>query len=141
MDNLLKQKDEIRDSFNKIATVLFTHLANKYPETEFGTYRITIHKYITELPYEPVAQFIKHVYSNDNFREKIIAGDETFFLTQTYDDHSSEQNQIFMMKDIWTKMDQHNKQFVKNAFKSLVDRCKLYIDVLCDINKIKNTKH
>ena len=42
-----------------------------------------------------------------------------------------------MMKDIWLKMDQNNKQFVKNAFKSLVERSKLYIDVLCDINKMK----
>ena len=42
-----------------------------------------------------------------------------------------------MMKDIWIKMDQANKLFVKNTFKSLVERTTLYIDVLCDINKLK----
>lgn len=137
MDTLLKSKDEIKESFNKIVLILCTHLANKYPDTDFGTYKITINKYVSELPYEPIANFIKFVYSNDVYRNKILSGDESFFLNQTYDEHVDVSSHIFMMKDIWIKMDQANKTFVKNTFKSLVERTTLYIDVLCEINKLK----
>jgi hypothetical protein len=137
MDTLLKSKDEIKDSFNKIVLILCTHLANKYPDTDFGKYKITINKYVTDFPYEPIANFIKFVYSNDTYRNKILAGDESFFLNQTYDEHQDVSSHIFMMKDIWVTMDQSNKTFVKNTFKSLVERTTLYIDVLCEINKLK----
>jgi hypothetical protein len=43
-----------------------------------------------------------------------------------------------MIKDIWNGMDDNNKKFVKMTFKSLVERTQLYVDVLCDINKLKN---
>ena len=138
MDTLLKTKDEIKDSFNKIVGIFCTHMANKYPDSTFGIYRQTIHNYITELSYEPIAQFIKYVYSNDEYRRKILVGDETFFINQSYDGYSSNANtHIFMMKDIWGTMDDNNKKFVKMTFKSLVERTQLYVDVLCDINKAK----
>lgn len=140
MDQLLFKKDEVKDSFNKIVSLLCTHLGNKYPLTQFGVYKNTIHKYITELPYEPISVFIKYVYSNDVYRTKIISGDETFFINQTYDSHENIENyssQIFMMKDIWIQMDAQNKNFIKQAFKNLIERCQVYIDILCEINKLK----
>jgi hypothetical protein len=139
IDTLLKTKDEIKDSFNKVVGIFCTHMANKYPESTFGMYRQTIHNYITDLSYEPIAQFIKYVYSNDEYRKKIIVGDETFFINQSYDDFSNQSTHIFMMKDIWGTMDENNKKFVKMTFKSLVERTKLYVDVLYDINKFKNS--
>ncbi len=140
MDTLLKSKDEIKDSFNKVVSILCNHLANKYPESTFGMYRQTIHNYINDLPYEPIAQFIKHVYSKDEYRQKILIGDETFFVNQTYDDYSNHETHIFMIKDIWNGMDDNNKKFIKMTFKSLVERTQLYVDVLCDINNAKNKK-
>jgi hypothetical protein len=140
MDKLLVTKNEIKDSFNKIVSMICTHLGNKYPDTQFGKYKHTIHKYITELPYEPISVFIKYVYSNDIYRNKILAFDETFFINQSYDSYENYQDystQIFMMKDIWLQMDTTNKTFIKQAFKNLIERCDLYVDILCQINKIK----
>ena len=84
MEKLLKTKEEIKDSFNKIVQMMCTYLANKYPDTYFNIYRTTIHKYITELSYEPIALFIKYIYSNDNYRNGILQGDESFFVNENY---------------------------------------------------------
>jgi hypothetical protein len=139
MNDLLNKKDEIKNSFNKIVMMICSHLGNKYPDTNFGKYKHTITKYITELPYEPIAMFIKYVYSNDTYRNKILMGDETFFLNQNFDQYDTDLSQIFMMKDIWNKMDLSNKNFIKQAFKNLVERTDVYIDILCSINKLKKT--
>ena len=135
MDKLLKNKDEIRDSFNKIVLIICTHLGNKFPNTDFGQYRNTINSYITDFPYEPFSVFIKYVYSNDIYREKILNGDETFFINQKYENDNSAK--IFMMKNILVELDISNKNFIKNTFKNLIERCNVYIDILCSINKLK----
>lgn len=135
MDKLLKNKDEIRDSFNKIVSIICTHLGNKFPNTDFGQYRNTINSYITEFPYEPISVFIKYIYSNDIYREKILNGDETFFINQTYENDNSAK--IFMIKNIWVEMDISNKNFIKSTFKNLIERCDVYIDILWSINKLK----
>ena len=140
METLLETKESIKDSFNKIVSMLSTHIGNKYPETYFGTYKKTIALYLTDLPYEPISMFIKYIYSNDEYRNKIINDDETFFMNQTFDGYPIDQKdtaQIFMMKGIWNKMDTANKNFIKHAFKNLIERTSLYIDVLCSINKLK----
>jgi hypothetical protein len=144
MEKLLKTKEEIKDSFNKIVQMMCTYLGNKYPDTYFHIYRTTIHKYITELSYEPIALFIKYIYSNDNYRNSIIAGDESFFVNENYHkylyngvDYSSDESQIFVMKDIWVKMDDQNKKFIQQTFKNLIERTTLYVDVLCSINNLK----
>jgi hypothetical protein len=145
IENLLKTKDEIKDSFNKIAWMMCVHIGNKYPDTYFYIYRTTIQKYITELSYEPIALFIKYIYSNDGYRNKILTGDESFFMNENYHQYldktetsyNQDTSQIFVMKDVWGKMDDQNKNFVRQAFKNLVDRTELYVDVLCSINKLK----
>lgn len=137
MESLTNTKKEVQDSFNKIILNMCNHLAKKYPQTYFGIYYDTVVKFITERPNEPIAYFIKYVYSNDEYREKIIAQDDSYFMGQSYEDVPQDTVKIFEIKDLWTSLDDTNKKLIKVTFKHLVDKSKLYVDVLSDINKLK----
>jgi len=137
MESLTNTKKEVQDSFNKIILNMCNHLAKKYPQTYFGIYHDTAVKFITERPNEPIAYFIKYVYSNDEYREKIIAQDDSYFMGQSYEDVPQDTVKIFEIKDLWTSLEMTNKKLIKVTFKHLVDRSKLYVDVLSDINKLK----
>ena len=136
LEQLQQAKDEIKDSFNKISRVMVNHLANKYPESYFGIFLHSILGYIDRKPYEPIALFIKHVYSKDGYREKIIAQDEDFFMNQTYSGVTDE-SKLFETMEIWKTMDDQNKKLMKQTFKAYIERVDKYIEVLSQMNSFK----
>jgi quinol monooxygenase YgiN len=135
-EKLHQAKDDIKDSFNKISRIMVTHLANKYPESYFGIFLNSILSYFDRKPYEPIALFIKHVYSKDGFREKILAQDDEFFMNQTYDAVTDE-SKLFQTMEIWKSMDEQNKKLIKQTFKALVERVDKYVEVLSQLNSLK----
>ena len=135
LDQLQKAKDDIKDSFNKISRVMVTHLANKYPDSYFGIFLNSILSYMERKPYEPIALFIKHVYSKDGYREKIIAQDEKFFMNQTYSAVTDE-SKLFQTMEIWQSMDEQNKKLIKQTFKAFVERVDKYVEVLSQMNSL-----
>ena len=138
MESLIKTKQEVQESFNKIILNMCDHMAKKYPNTYFGIYHDTAVKFITERPTEPIAYFIKHVYSNDEYRTKILAQDESYFMGQKYSEVGQDHSvKIFEIKELWTTLDDNTKKLIKLTFKHLADRTKLYVDILSDINKLK----
>lgn len=142
LKQLLQSKDELKDSFNKISLTLFNHLARKYPHSYFNSYNQTINSFFTERGYEPIALYIKYVYSNDSYRTRILAGDDSFFLGESYTDISNaadmNQMRIFNLKDLWGTMDDANKRITKQSFKTITERTEMYIEVLGQINEHKN---
>jgi hypothetical protein len=136
LELLQKAKDDIKDSFNKISRVMVTHLANKYPESYFGIFLNSILSYMERKPYEPISLFIKHVYSKDGYREKILSQDDGFFMNQTYTDVTDE-SKLFQTMEIWKTMDEQNKKLIKQTFKAFVERVDKYIEVLSQINSLK----
>ena len=101
MDELLKNKQEVQESFNKIITTMYNHLAKKYPQSYFGIYSDTANKFIVERPNEPISYFIKYVYSNDEYRTKILAQDESYFMGQEYSEVGQDHSvKIFKINDV-----------------------------------------
>ena len=139
-EQLQEVKDEIKDSFNKISRVMVTHLAHKYPESYFGIFLNSILSYIDRKPYEPIALFIKHVYSKDGYREKILAQDDDFFMNQSYSAVTDE-SKLFQTMEIWKSMDEQNKKIIRQTFKAFVERVDKYIDVLSQINSLKKSNN
>ena len=138
MDELLNSKQEIQDSFNKIMLTMYNHLAKKFPQSYFGIYSDTANKFVSERPNEPISYFIKYVYSNDEYREKIFAQDDSYFMNQNYSEVPQEKSmKIFEIKELWNTLDDNTKKLIKLTFKHLADRTKLYVDILSDINKLK----
>lgn len=136
LEQLQKAKDEIKDSFNKISRVMITHLANKYPESYFGIFINSILSYMERKPYEPIALFIKHVYSKDGYREKILVQDDDFFMNQTYSTVTDE-SKLFQTMEIWKTMDTQNKKLIKQTFKAFIERVDKYVEVLAQMNTLK----
>jgi len=136
IEQLQQAKDDIKDSFNKISRVMVTHLANKYPESYFGIFLNSILGYIERKPYEPIALFIKHVYSHDGYREKILAQDDDFFMNQTYSAVTDE-SKLFQTMEIWKSMDNQNKKLIKQTFKAFIERVDKYVEVLAQMNSLK----
>jgi len=136
IEQLQQAKDDIKDSFNKISRVMVTHLANKYPESYFGIFLNSILGYIDRKPYEPIALFIKHVYSHDGYREKILAQDDSFFINQTYSAVTDE-SKLFQTMEIWKSMDNQNKKLIKQTFKAFIERVDKYVEVLAQMNSLK----
>ena len=138
IEQLQQAKDDIKDSFNKISRVMVTHLANKYPESYFGIFLNSILGYIDRKPYEPIALFIKHVYSHDGYREKILAQDEDFFMNQTYEAaQEKDEAKLFQTMEIWKSMDNQNKKLIKQTFKAYIERVDKYVEVLAQMNSLK----
>ena len=83
--------------------------------------------------------FLDKVYSYDEYRKKIKDGDERFFMEQTYDDakNAGYETRIFEFKDIWLRMNTHTKKIVKESMAMLVCQCELYLDIISQINKLK----
>ena len=136
LEQLQKAKDDIKDSFNKISRVMVTHLANKYPESYFGIFLNSILGYMERKPYEPIALFIKHVYSKDGYRERILSMDDDFFMNQTYSEVTDE-SKLFQTMEIWKTMDEQNKKIIKQTFKAYVERVDKYIEILSQMNTLK----
>ena len=145
LEELTNSKDQIKDSFNKFMVTIFNHIGNKYHDSYFYEYRETINKFFVERPYEPIANFITYIYSNDEYRENIKKGDDSFFLSQSYDtvanNDSDSTLKIFQFKDLWVKMDESNKKIVKQTFITLINRTEMYIEVLSQINQLKKNKN
>lgn len=140
LEQLQQAKDDIKDSFNKISRVMVTHLANKYPESYFGIFLNSILGYMERKPYEPIALFIKHVYSHDGYRERILAQDDDFFMNQTYSAVTDE-SKLFQTMEIWKTMDNQNKKLIKQTFKAFIERVDKYVEVLAQINSLKKSNN
>jgi len=140
IEQLQQAKDDIKDSFNKISRVMVTHLANKYPESYFGIFLNSILSYMERKPYEPIALFIKHVYSHDGYREKILAQDDAFFMNQTYS-ACTDESKLFQTMEIWKTMDNQNKKLIKQTFKAFIERVDKYVEVLAQINSLKKSNN
>ena len=140
ISKLKTRKNDIIESFNEIALNMVTHLGNEFKESIFGKNTTMIRNFFKFKPNEIIIMFLENIYSNDEFRKEIKAGNENFFINQTYDNvkNSGYESKIFEFKDIWSKMTNSTKMIVKESMTMLVDHCELYINILSQINKLKN---
>ena len=93
-------------------------------------------------PKEIIIMFLDTIYSNDEYRKQIKAGNENFFMSQSYDTvkDSGYESNIFEFKDLWVNMSKSTKMIVKESMQMLVDHCELYLNLLSQINKLEKTK-
>ena len=140
IDNLKNKKNDLIESFNKILLNMITHLGGEFKDSIFNKNKVLIKNFFKFKPGEIIILFLEKIYSYDEYRKKIKDGDERFFMQQTYDDaiNTGYETRIFEFKDIWLRMNAHTKKIVKESMAMLVDQCELYLDILSQINKIKN---
>lgn len=142
MNELKEKKNDLIESFNKIALNMVTHLGNEFKDSVFGKSKIIIKNFFKFKPNETIIFFLESVYSYDDFRKKIKEGDERFFMEQSYDDamNAGYEKRIFEFKDIWLRMNNQTKKIVKESMAMLIEHCELYLDIVSEINKLKKSE-
>lgn len=140
INELKTRKSDIVESFNEIALNMVKHLGTEFKDSIFGKNNTMIKNFFKFKPNEIIILFLDNIYDNDDFRKQIKAGNDRFFMDQTYENakNAGYESRIFEFKDIWNKMTNSTKMIVKESMCMLIDHCELYIDILSQINKLKN---
>jgi hypothetical protein len=140
LNELKTRKRDIVESFNEIALNMVNHLGSEFKDSIFGKNNTMIKNFFKFKPNEIIILFLDNIYDNDEFRKEIKASNDSFFMAQTYENakNAGYESRIFEFKDIWSKMSNSTKMIVKESMGMLIDHCELYIDILSQINKLKN---
>ena len=114
----LKKKD-IVESFNQIALNMVSHLGNEFKNSIFGKNATLIKNFFKFKPNEIIVLFLDNIYSNDEYRKQIKAGNDSFFMEQSYDnakkimpelkEEKKELNNrcIYLMESVYLEMTYH----------------------------------
>lgn len=139
INTLKNKKNDLIESFNKILLNMIKHLGGEFKDSIFNKNKTLINNFFKFKPGEIIILFLDKVYSYDEYRKKIKNGDERFFMEQTYDDakNAGYETRIFEFKDIWLRMNSNTKQIVKESMAMLICQCELYLDIVSQINKLK----
>ena len=137
--DLKSKKNDLIESFNNISINMITHLGKIFKDSIFYKNRVMLNNFFKFKPNDIIAYFVYYIYSDDNFRKKIKAGDDKFFMEQSYDQakHQGYELRIFEFKDIWIRMDDSTKCIVKESMRMSIDHAELYLDIISKICKLK----
>lgn len=127
--------------FNTVINDICKSVSKNFPnDPTVTTYNEVVGEIITEAPLEPISLFIMYIYKDQSYRKSIACGDEAFFVDG---DHNSltkgDKDKVatmFQFKSTWTKFDQGQKDYIKNATKMLLQIAEKYIIEKDDGNKL-----
>jgi hypothetical protein len=148
-DELKKYSLKLKESyencinmFNSLSTNIGKHLLNDFPMNQnLYIYHNIVNNIIKKKPVEPISIFVVNVYSNDSYKESILNGDENFFRENRHenltDNDEDRLKALFQFKSCWDQMNDYSKKFIKEAMKTLLNICEIYIEKKDDYNKIK----
>jgi hypothetical protein len=129
--------------FNTVILGLVNFISNCLPSSFFGKHKTAIECFIDDKPAEPVAYFIKYIYSNDEYRNRLKNMDDDFFIDQTFNeiisDNSEYVKRLFYFKELWISFDDDSKMLVKRSMKGLIKISESYINILY-ASKAKDTE-
>lgn len=127
MDNL----EQILKDFNNLLLDLIYNIADVCPDSVVAIHRKTIEREIKRLDNKTkfIELFVGKVLQ---YKDKIDAGDESFFMHKTYDHDVSENfiHQVFEFKNIWTKFKKENKLLVIQYMQLLCELAQKYFFII-----------
>lgn len=127
MDNL----EQILKDFNNLLLDLIYNIADVCPDSIVAIHRKTIEREIKRLDNKTkfIELFVGKVLQ---YKDKIDAGDESFFMHKTYDHDVSENfiHQVFEFKNIWTKFKKENKLLVIQYMQLLCELAQKYFFII-----------
>lgn len=115
---------DLETKFNTVIVGMIKHITDYHCDAKMQELRNIIEELIKKNPEEPIACFLLHIYKNDDYRTNILKENDKFFLDQKYEHLTrSDQSivtQLFEFKELWKKIDQDTKIYIKRAMKGLV---------------------
>jgi len=126
--------------FNSLSGDIGGLLKKEFPHDQsMALYSGVVNEFIRSKPVEPISFFATNVYSNDIYRKSILEGNDKFFLGNSYEEVGADSDAVKMMFDFkssWGKLNDSNKEYIKNVFKTLVKITAQYIDEKYNGNQV-----
>lgn len=110
--------------FNIIMLGMLGHINDYYSGSGINDTINLAKKIVKTNPEEPIAYFIKCVYSVDNYRHGIIKGNDSFYMGQQYSNVSTNTDALEDMiqsSDTWNSLDVSTQLYVKNRIKHVAN--------------------
>ena len=139
ISELNTKKNDLIESFNIISNNMITRIGKEFKDSIFNKNKTMIQNYFKFKPNEIIIMFLDNIYADDDYRKNFKEGNDNFFMSHSCE-HMIDAGygaRIFEFKDIWGKMSNDTKLFVKESMSMLIDHCELYVEILSQINKLK----
>lgn len=148
---LLKEKNELEEKikdyigmFNNICDRIGSHLVSEFPKNrDINICHDVISDVVKKKPSEPISIFLVNIYANDEYRIPILESDEKFFKNSNHEEFvGNDKDSLDAMlnfRKCWDDMNSDSHEFIKEAMKTLVDLCEIYIEAKDDLNKTKKS--
>lgn len=140
---IISEIDEYIIMFNTICGDIGKHLieVNKN-NTNIKLYNTVLQGVIKFKKDEVISKFLKHIYTNDLYRISILEMDETIFTRGDLSDltkHASSGVEIMeLLRDCWSTLTDNSKKYIKEAMKTLIEICALYVNKKVELKNIKS---
>lgn len=141
---LIKEINEYVEMFNSIGKQIGSHLMSQLPKNkDIHIYNEAVCNLIKQKPNEPISLFVMKVYADDKYRISILNSDEEFFMKHDHDELAGSDQDgsdiISQVKNCWSQLNGESRFFIKEAFKTMVNVCEMYIEKKDDLNTFKKT--
>lgn len=117
------------DLFNTLISDIKALLLREFDDKSLIIYSKIVSTVIDVSPTKPITLFAINIYANETYLEKIQNGDDDFFLQpnsiRQNDDKALEI--MFKFREYWPRLSDDNKEYIKNAMKSLINIVEMYI--------------
>lgn len=133
------------EMFNAVCKQVAGHLLGKFPNNRnIHIYNDVITDIMKKKPQEPISVFVLNIYANDKYKDSILAGDDNFFRNNDHKDLTSKDESgaevLFQFQSCWDELNKDSRHFIKEAMKTLVNLCDVYIEQKDELNKLKKKK-
>lgn len=113
---------------------MINHITEYYADSTASKLKLVLTNIIIETPDEPISCFLLNVYKNDSYRKNILKQNDAFFIDEI-DNNSDEISdgdqdkvaKLFEFKDLWGKIDEDTRNFIKRSMMALVKICERYV--------------
>jgi hypothetical protein len=133
------------EMFNSVCKQIGSHLLSKFPKNRnIHIYNDVVQDVIKKKPAEPISIFVVNVWANDDYKDSILASNEKFFMENEHEEltgsDKSNSDILSQVKSCWGEMNDESKYFIKEAFKTLVNLCDVYVEKKDDLNAMKRKR-
>lgn len=137
-EDMQQQINSLKTNFNTYALTLSTFLANIAPQSSFVSYNNLMKPYIVQNSNKVIDMFVMYILTK--YEDKILEGDEDFFLGRNYkDEHNGDSNgimKVFEFKSLWGDLTEQNKSAIKEYMKILCQISRAYVNLLCELKTL-----
>ena len=146
MEELTAEINNCVNMFNSICKGICSHLLSKFPKNKnIIIYHNVVCDIIVKKPKEVISVFLVNAYSNDAYRESILASNEKFFEQSNLEDITgSDKDNVDVLSQIkacWSQLNKDSKHFIKESMKTLIKICDLYVNKKDDLNNLLKKAH